>query len=88
VQQHLQTSKIILHFLPVYSPNLNPIERLWKWMKERVLYNTYYREFDDFKTAVLGFFATLSLADKGSELSQCFRRRVRDQFRPIGISEP
>ena len=25
---------MVLHFLPPYSPNLNPIERLWKWMKE------------------------------------------------------
>ena len=56
VQKHLETSKIVLHFLPPYSPNLNPIERLWKWMKERTLYNTYYQEFDDFRSAVLGFF--------------------------------
>lgn len=54
VTEYLQTSKIRLHFLPPYSPNLNPIERLWKWMKERVIYNTYYREFEDFKLAVLG----------------------------------
>jgi transposase len=30
VTQYLKTSKIQLHFLPPYSPNLNPIERLWK----------------------------------------------------------
>jgi transposase len=42
VTEYLKTSKIQLHFLPPYSPNLNPIERLWKWMKERVIYNTYY----------------------------------------------
>jgi transposase len=30
LESHLETSKIILHFLPPYSPNLNPIERLWK----------------------------------------------------------
>ena len=45
VKQYLETSKISLHFLPPYSPNLNPIERLWKWMKERVIYNTYLRTF-------------------------------------------
>lgn len=39
---------------------LNPIERLWKWMKERVIYNTYYEHFEEFKAAVLGFFAVLS----------------------------
>ena len=41
VTQYLKGSKVRLHFLPPYSPNLNPIERLWKWMKERIIYNTY-----------------------------------------------
>jgi transposase len=84
VTEYLQTSKIELHFLPPYSPNLNPIERLWKWMKERVIYNTYYREFEDFKSAVLGFFATISILAADSILGQDFRSRVRDKFRPIG----
>ncbi len=46
VREYLKNSKTALHFLPPYSPNLNPIERLWKWMKERVIYNTYYTEND------------------------------------------
>ena len=62
--QYLEASKIVLHFLPPYSPNLNLIERLWKWMKERVIYNTYYEHFDDFRGAVLGFFC--SVIDCGS----------------------
>ena len=37
VKAFLKTSKIEVHYLPPYSPNLNPIERLWKWMKQRVL---------------------------------------------------
>jgi len=84
VTEYLQTSRIKLHFLPPYSPNLNPIERLWKWMKERVIYNTYYREFEDFKLAVFGFFATLSTLPADSVLGQDFRSRVRDKFRPVG----
>lgn len=84
VQGYLESSKIALHFLPPYSPNLNPIERLWKWMKERVIYNTYYPEFDEFKSAVLGFFILISYLPPDSELGQCFRSRVRDKFRPIG----
>src|SRR3984893_5406118 len=84
VQFYLTTSRIQLHFLPPYSPNLNPIERLWKWMKERVIYNTYYQEFDDFRSAVLGFFTALSTLDPESVLGQCFKSRVRDKFRPIG----
>jgi transposase len=88
VTHYLRTSKIQLHFLPPYSPNLNPIERLWKWMKERVIYNTYYREFEDFKSAVFGFFDILSTLDSESALGQCFRSRVRDKFRPIGSPIP
>lgn len=84
VTEYLKTSKVRLHFLPPYSPNLNPIERLWKWMKERVIYNTYYPEFEDFKLAVFGFFATLSTLAAESVLGQNFRSRVRDKFRPVG----
>lgn len=84
VNEYLKTSKVRLHFLPPYSPNLNPIERLWKWMKERVIYNTYYSEFEDFKSAIFGFFAALSMLAAESVLGQDFRSRVRDHFRPIG----
>jgi len=87
VTKYLLTSKIRLHFLPPYSPNLNPIERLWKWMKERVLYNTYYREAEDFKSAVLGFFDALGHLTADSALGQNFRSRVRDKFSPVGLSE-
>ncbi|WP_338011052.1 transposase, partial [Photorhabdus temperata] len=33
---------IDLHYLPPYSPNLNPIERLWKVMNEQVRNNHYF----------------------------------------------
>jgi transposase len=84
VTEHLKTAKVRLHFLPPYSPNLNPIERLWKWMKERVIYNTYYSEFEDFKSAVFGFFSILAILEPTSTLGQDFRNRVRDKFRLIG----
>jgi transposase len=83
VQHYLKTSKICLHFLPPYSPNLNPIERLWKWMKERIIYNSYYEYFEDFREAILGFFEILSGASEGSIFSQTLKSRVRDRFRPI-----
>jgi transposase len=84
VKQYLETSKVRLHFLPPYSPNLNPIERLWKWMKERVIYNTYYEHFEDFKGAIFGFFSVLATMTAESILGQLLRGRVRDKFRPIG----
>jgi transposase len=83
VTEYLKTSKIQLHFLPPYSPNLNPIERLWKWMKEVVIYNTYYEEFETFKEAMLGFFETLNILTPDSELGMSFRSRVGDRFRIV-----
>jgi len=84
VSEFLKTSKIEIHFLPPYSPNLNPIERVWKWMKERVMYNTYYEYFDDFREAVIGFLQCLSSLDPSSTLGRQFASRIRDCFRAIG----
>ena len=44
---------IHLLFLPSYSPNLNIIERLWKFVKKKCLYAKYYQTFDDFKAAII-----------------------------------
>jgi transposase len=41
-----------LLFLPSYSPNLNLIERLWKFMKRRALYGRYHPTFGDFRAAI------------------------------------
>ena len=57
VQAYLKTSRIKLVFLPPYAPNLNLIERLWKFFKKKVLYNRYYETFADFKAACETFFA-------------------------------
>ena len=38
--------------LPPYSPNLNLIERLWKFVKKDGLYSKYYDHFDKFKEAI------------------------------------
>lgn len=43
-------------YLPPYSPNLNPIERLWKFMKKKVTANRYFEDFDDFKKTLMEFF--------------------------------
>ncbi len=56
VRAFLENSRVELLFLPPYSPNLNLIERLWKFMKKKVLYNQYYEKFDDFRNAIFGFF--------------------------------
>lgn len=37
-------SNVTLHFLPPYSPDLNPIENLWKFMKSKFLCNKFYQD--------------------------------------------
>jgi transposase len=43
---------ITLEFLPSYSPNLNLIERLWKFTKKQCLNNCYYEMFEAFKAGI------------------------------------
>ena len=52
VQEYAASLGIELLFLPPYSPNLNLIERLWKFVKKKSLYSRYYEKFQDFKTAI------------------------------------
>jgi transposase len=59
VTEYLEHSRIRLEFLPAYCPNLNLIERFWKFVKRQVLYNRYHETFDDYKQACKQFFATL-----------------------------
>jgi len=59
VNEFLDTSKVEIIFLPPYSPNLNLIERLWRFLKKIVLYNKYYEKFADFRRAILLFFRNI-----------------------------
>jgi transposase len=52
VQALAPTLGITLLFLPSYSPNLNLIERLWKFTKRRALYGRYHPTFADFRAAI------------------------------------
>lgn len=45
---------IELLYLPSYSPNLNLIERLWKFVKKEVLLCRYYEDFNRFTVAIEG----------------------------------
>jgi len=56
LKEHTDGTKIELIFLPPYSPNLNLIERYWKFFKKMVLNNHYYATFDEFERACESFF--------------------------------
>lgn len=59
VTSYLTTSRINLIFLPPYSPNLNPIEKLWHFFHKKILYNQYYPTFKEFEETALTFFKNL-----------------------------
>ena len=73
----MKGTKITPHYLPPYSPNLNPIERLWKIMHENVTYNRYYSKFSDFTEAILGFFDNIELH------LNVIKRRINDNFQRL-----
>ncbi len=58
--------KIKVIYLPPYSPNLNLIERLWKYSKDKVL-QFYYEEKDKFKVGIKEFFE-IKIKDKLEKL--------------------
>ncbi len=58
VKADLVGKRVSFVYLPPYCPNLNLIERLWKFCKKKVL-SVYYARFDQFTTAVDAFFANL-----------------------------
>ena len=52
--------------MPSYSPNLNPIERLWGFAKRRSLYGKYHPDFASFRAVIEEALAGISIshADK------------------------
>jgi transposase len=53
VQSLAQSLGIELLFLPTYSPNLNLIERFWKFVKKQCLYSKYYADHHTFQQAII-----------------------------------
>jgi len=57
---------IKLVYLPAYSPNLNLIERLWRFVKKQVLYSKHYDQFSTFKQCIDTCIAALGLQFKSN----------------------
>ena len=69
---------IELHYLPPYSPNLNPIERLWKVMNEKVRNNVFFSSAKIFRKAIEEFF------DKTiQKIYNVLKVRINDDFQTI-----
>jgi transposase len=77
---------IELCFLPAYSPNLNLIERLWKFVKKQCLYSKYYADFATFKDAIANCLSELDSKHKpalDSLLTLNFQTFKKAQFVPV-----
>lgn len=59
VKKEAEKLGIKLIFLPPYCPNLNLIERLWKFLKKKVRKNKYYDTFEKFEKAICDFFKNI-----------------------------
>lgn len=55
-----KNSRIVQLFLPPYSPNLNLIERLWKFLRKKVINTKFYPSFEEFRRAILAFFENIN----------------------------
>ena len=55
VKQMAQKKQVELIFLPAYSPNLNLIERVWKYLKKQVLSGKFYPTKQAFEEAIIQF---------------------------------
>jgi transposase len=47
---------IEIFMLPPYSPELNPVERFWAYVKKNILYNRLYESLDEIENTLNNFF--------------------------------
>lgn len=64
IKELAESLNIELLYLPAYSPNLNLIERLWKFVKKEALNGRYYDDFAAFKAAIVGCLAQTQTTHK------------------------
>jgi transposase len=87
VQSVAQELGIELLYLPAYSPNLNLIERFWRFVKKQCLYSKYYPDSQSFQQAILACIQQASTEHK-EQLKQLLTLRFQT-FREVPvIGEP
>ena len=69
---------IELHYLPPYSPNLNPIERLWKVMNEHARNNIFFKTAQEFRQSISDFFAKTV-----PKIGDLLESRITDNFQKL-----
>jgi transposase len=49
--------RIVRIFLPPYSPELNPVERVWRITRRQVTHNRYFQSNEDLKASLISSFS-------------------------------
>ena len=68
INDYVSLTGIRLFFLPPYSPDLNPIERVWKFIRKKATHNVYFASLEELKSALLRQFNMYR--KKSREISQ------------------
>ena len=63
-------SNINLMFLPPYSPELNPVEKLWQWLRKEVTHNNLFKTLEALMNALEKEFRKLT-SQKFAQLCHC-----------------
>ena len=58
------TNRFVLYFLPPYSPDLNPVERVWKLVRRICLHNRYFHTLKEIEEVVENQFLEWSLSSE------------------------
>ena len=60
-------AKVVFLDIPPYSPDLNPIEQLWRKARHEITHNRFFRTLDDLKASLAAFFG--KFIDPNEEIS-------------------
>jgi len=70
VQEYCEQNKITLLFLPPYSPEFNPIERVWSFLKSKIR-QRFFKTAKMFKDFIFTLFANVNIAYTKEISKQC-----------------
>lgn len=79
VVKEAKKRNIKLHYLPPYSPNLNPIERLWKVMNKHARNSRYFATAKAFRERIDDFFTTTL-----PNIADSLDNTINDNFQTLG----
>lgn len=69
--------RLTIERLPAFSPDYNPIEKLWKNTKRDSTHMKYFKTFEDFHESIIKTFKTY-MQDASKVL--CVKMKMREDF--------